>query len=193
MGYTTDDLVNRLTTPYSPASDSNNRKLMAAFAQGYWASVKQGLDDIVAQGKVDTMTEGSLDKWAMVVNLVREPGETDSYFRIRVKTALKRLVGGVTIDALIDFCASLLGCERSEFTLVENNDGGVYEPATVSVSFNLDLLGDLGFAVGDYATVAEELSEFLTLVAAAGVRVTVTTEGGAQYDVDSYDVGVYGQ
>lgn len=171
----------------------NNDKMMAAFYNGFWATVKEGLDDIEVQSKLGTMTGGSLDKWAKLVNLVRYDGETDARFRLRVKAALRRLIGFNTVDDLIDFCAGLLDVDATEFTVTENvasDQPGVEKPGYVEVSFNLELL-DAIVTPAEYVEITDLLTELASACGAAGVKVRMAPVGGALYDVDSYDVGVY--
>lgn len=186
----------QITTIRGTAHPSNNAKLMQAYADGFWALVRKNLSDMRKHMYLATMEGGSLDEFAKLVSLKRGAGESDAAFRLRIRHAIRKLFGANKPDDMIEFTASLLGANPEDIELIENEASsapGVYKPAYLEVKFDVDLLGALGFDPSEYNTVIASLASNLTDVAAAGVKVGVYTLGGAQFDVESYDVGRYGQ
>lgn len=194
MGFTTDDLLARLTSPYKIDAGSNNRRFMAAFAAGYWEQIQTNIDDIRAQKTLDGMVGGTIDRWASFL-VTRNAGETDSHYKLRIKQKIRRLIGGDTPNEMIEFTAALLGTTPSEIEIIENatvEEPNVYRPAYFTIKFNLDLLTTLGFSTSEYSEIAELIGEMLTTVAAAGFLAEVYVAGGGTYDVAEYDVDTYG-
>lgn len=195
MSLTKDGILRRLTSPYATEANTNNAKLAEAFATGLWAPIKQGLEDISTQSYIGTMSGGSLNLWARVVSLTRDPDESDAHFRIRIKSAIRRLIGGVTPDDMIEFAAGLLGVNASDIIIEENmamDDAMMYRPGYFMIHFDEELLAHLGFVPAQFPAIRALIGEALSTVAAAGVKVEVHVQGGGMYDMAVYDVDTYG-
>jgi hypothetical protein len=193
MGLKRDDLLARLTSAYTDRADSNIAKFFQAVYNGCWVTIERGIADLQAQRYVSTMTGAVLDKWARVVKLTRKAGESDAQFRLRVIGAIRRLRGGATPDDLLAFTETLLNASPGDVKLFENKDSqGAYRDAYVRVEVPAELLARLGFATSEYATVIANIETILDRVAGGGVKTEVLLAGGAVWDTDAYDDGVYG-
>jgi len=195
-------LLDYLTTPYSREPDSNNAAFLGAFYDAYWAEQAENQAQLRAASHVPTQTGAILDKWATMLSILRGPGETDSSFRLRIAGAIRRLYGGVRVSDIIQFAASVTGAQPSDFQLIENSPPGstgpagpgAYVPASYQLKFDVNILRVLGIPPTQFNAIIESLDQVLTDVSAAGVDGSVFVfAGGAQWDVDSYDDGLYGQ
>lgn len=201
MAKTHQELVARLTSAYAGEflpngiDDSNITKFMRAFINGCWSEIDGDIADIELQAYLSTVTKGGvMDKWAETVGLRRNPGESDTAFKVRIQGAIQRLRGGTKPDDILRFVQLTLGLDPGEVTIVENDDGsGGYKAATFTAQFD-PTAGTLGVGATpqEIQDAVDAVANILSTIAAAGVEGNILTTSGAEFDVDNYDEGLYG-
>jgi len=92
-------LLRRLTTPYDKRIDSMNATFLKMDGRQI-AELEIAIKNKILQSYVDTAEGVNLDRLGALFNLERFPGETDSEFRGRIKSAVPSLVGGGTLAEL---------------------------------------------------------------------------------------------
>ena len=186
MGWTADDLAARLTRPYKATPGSNNYKLMEVFAEGFWAQLVQDVEDFRRNEFIDTMDAEPLRKWARILGLTQNEGESLEAFRVRVKADVARRTISVHPDEILVVVEGMLEAEPGNVKIFENEDPvtGAYKPAYFYITFPSSLVGDV--------TVAQ-INTILGQIAAAGVKGEVVLGTDAVFDDATYDEGhLYG-
>lgn len=151
--------------------------LLAACASEY-AELETALRAVLAAKSVTSASGEQLDQLATIFDLERRTGEPDAKFRLRIQTALRRLISSGTIDEIREAIAVLLETSQSEVVVDEPFD---VEPARVDVSVWESELSDAGFTLDEFAGITGELT-------AGGVGVEMFARGTFQFTSENSTV-----
>lgn len=188
-------LVNLPDGPYrnDPDVDSNLGRVADALVTGHWSKVETRLTDIENQLAHIDKTGDVLRRFAREWDVSFSEDDSDQRVRILAQGKFKRLLGGTTPDEIVGFIAAFLQADKSDITLIENEDtSGDYVGATYRIQFSTDLLEELGFEA-PFTDLVSDLDDILDAVSATGVKGTVDLVTGATYGTATYDSeDVYG-
>jgi len=165
-----------INSPYDTDGEVWNA-LLAACASEY-EELETALRAVLAAKSVTSASGEQLDQLATIFEIERRTGEPDAKFRLRIQTALRRLISSGTIDEIRETIAVLLETSQSEVLVDEPYD---VEPARVDLSVWESELSDAGFSLNEFADIANDLT-------AGGVGVEMFARGTFQFTSENSTV-----
>lgn len=162
----TDDMVERLTSPYNKNVNSNNWKLLK-LAGDEADGIKVTISDIQNAHFINTAAGASLEKIGSLLQTPRETGESDSKYRARLKTMWQKYIGSATIQDIKTNIATILNVAESRINLTEDF-------STAYAHFKVQVYAADLTAGG---ITAPELKDFIGAIKSAGVSTEILQDG----------------
>jgi len=171
-----DRLVRRLSSAYRREQGSNNYKLLSIPAQEL-DQLEQEMQNVLSAHHVDTATGKSLDRIGELVMVRRNPGESDTDYRNRIKSEWPARASDSTKQAIIYALTTILGVSETKLNIVEDF-------ANSPAHFKLEVASD----VSDKES---KIIEIVNRTKAAGVSWELFWLG-SKWDVGTWDNAVWG-
>lgn len=205
MGFTLENLKDRLTSPFNTEEDLGGEAfpatfpvtlgeknpthlLLQVFQEGYWQRIIDNITILRRETVRENKTGQVLDNYAKYLNMQREEDETDAKFRIRIKGEERVRFGGTSFEEIHDFVVRLIQGNDADVKLFENIDNNdAYKDAFLRVELNADRLIDLGFPSDDLTPAKNDIEDLVSRTSAGGINVEVIILSGADYDTAKYD------
>jgi len=151
-------------------ADTEFGALVAMLAE-FAAGARYLHEEQLRQHYIDHARGRGLDEIGHFVGLGRQTGETDPAYRTRLKAFFRGLLGGATLEEVIEITADLLGTTPPEIEIVEPF-------RTDDAQMNLTI----SEYVLDSAAISEQgMVELILLYKAAGVRITLSAGAAFRY------------
>lgn len=170
--------------------NSRFEKVARLIQLAYWARIEKDLEHANEQMALETMSLHNMAKHAgPSVAILPKPTETREAYLIRVKGEWSNRIAQCQYDRLLEVTALLIKGEVVDVTLTENANE---EPALLTVTFDQDKLVANGIPVADVPQTIDDIGRILNRLAGGGIKVTISTTGGATWDSGVFDSGGWG-
>lgn len=154
----------------SEIHDTEFGHLVAAAAE-FAVGMRHMAEEHLRQQYIDTARYNGLDEIGYFVGIPRRTGEDDTSYRARLKAGFRGLLGGATLEQVIETTATLLDCNVDE---IEITEPFAFDSARMDVSVP-------EYVIEEAPTTTGALIELLYLYKAAGVEITLAQGDAFEY------------